>query len=41
MNKLKESMQDQLDDAFGAGRVKVEAKEDGSGLYSLGFQTTT
>ena len=41
MNKLTESMQDQLDDAFGAGRVKVEAKEDGSGLYSLGFQTTT
>lgn len=41
MNKLTESMQHQLNDAFGAGRVKVEAKEDGSGLYSLGFQTTT
>ena len=37
MKKLTESMQDQLDDAFGAGRVKVEAKKD----YSLGFQTTT
>lgn len=37
MKKLTESMQDQLDDAFGAGRVKVEAKNDGS----LGFQTTT
>lgn len=41
MKKLTESMQDQLNDAFGAGRVKVEAKKDGSGLYSLGFQTTT
>lgn len=41
MKKLTESMQDQLDDAFGAGRVKVEAKEDGKGHYSLGFQTTT
>lgn len=37
MNKLTESMQGQLNDAFGAGRVKVEAKKDGS----LGFQTTT
>lgn len=40
MKKLTESMQGQLNDAFGAGRVKVEAKEVG-GLYSLGFQTTT
>lgn len=41
MNKLKESMQGQLDTAFGAGRVKVEVKDSGNGLYSLGFQTTT
>ena len=41
MKKLTESMQHQLDDAFGAGRVEVKAKKDGSGLYSLGFQTTT
>lgn len=40
MNKMKESMQNQLDDAFGTGRVKVDMPTNTNGSYSLQFITT-
>lgn len=41
MDTITKSLQKQLDDAFGAGRVKVEATDDNNdGKYQLGFKTT-
>lgn len=41
MDTITKSLQKQLDDAFGAGRVKVEATDDNKdGKYQLGFKTT-
>lgn len=41
MEGIQKSMQDQLDKAFGRGRIKVAATDtDGNGKYQLGFQTT-
>lgn len=41
MEGIQKSMQDQLDKAFGRGRITVAATDtDGNGKYQLGFQTT-